>query len=340
MLTSTVRWLLGQVPLPVYRLVLQRRVLGLYYHVVSNEPLPHVRHLYPYKTPRMFEDDLLYLAHGYSLITYEHLAAHYRRAQRLAPRSAILTFDDGLAECYSEVRPLLLRHGVPCVFFVTTDYIDNRRMGYDHKASLCIESLGSLEGGALSNAVASVGGVFDKELSSGIELMAWVKSIAVSQPSTIDRLCRELRMDVDGYLAFRHPYLTSDEIRRLAADGFTIGAHSVSHRRLGSLTEQEVEEEIAGSCRMIAELTGQPQVPFAFPFSADGIPRELLRTIRSRHEHVGMFFGTAELRRDRGEIVNRICGDWPDGSDTRTSNLPRRLARAYVEELALRVRGA
>ena len=327
-----------KIPLSLHMAITKRDVLGFYYHVVSEEPLPHIRHLYSYKTARMFESDLEYLAANFNLITYEQLAAHFAGGQRLKPRSVILTFDDGLSECFSVARPLLLKYGVPCVFFITTDYIDNRRMVPVHKASLCIDRVLSLEGSALSGAMRSVRDVPGVQLSGRSDLVRWIRSTAAREPSVVDCLCRLLGVDVQGYLDARHPYMSSDEIRRLAADGFTIGAHSVSHRRFGSLTDVEMEEDIVASCRTIAALSGVHQVPFAFPFSADGVSREVLQEIRSKHDSVGLLFDTKGIRPDRDFVINRMRADMPENPDQKGSNLPQRLARAYLGDLVLRLR--
>jgi peptidoglycan/xylan/chitin deacetylase (PgdA/CDA1 family) len=326
------------VPLSVYRLVLRRDVLGLYYHAVSDQPLPHIRHLYSYKSARMFESDLAYLAGNFNLISYGQLATHQSGGQRLKPRSLILTLDDGLAEGYSVVRPLLLKHGIPCVFFVTTNYIDNHEMMADHMASLCIDRVASLACDALNDTVKSVRDAFGAELSNGTELIAWVKSTAAIEPATADSLCRLLGVDVRQYLETERPYLSSAEIESLARDGFTIGAHSTRHQLYGPLAESVVEDDIVASCDTIASLSGQSEVPFAFPTCADSVSRDLLLELRNKHKQVGLFFGTSGICADRDFVINRMCGDWRTNADGEKSNLSVRLVKGYVEELARRVR--
>jgi peptidoglycan/xylan/chitin deacetylase (PgdA/CDA1 family) len=327
-----------KIPLSVHMSITKRDVLGFYYHVVSDESLPHIRHLYPYKSARMFENDLIYLAENFNPITYEQLAAHYSGGRRLKPKSVILTFDDGLSECYSVVRPLLLKHGIPCVFFITIDYIGNHRMGLVHKASLCIDLVISLEDQALSDVVKSVNDALGKELNSRLDLIHWIRSVAVREQSTVDYLCQLLEIDVPRYLETQRPYMSSAEIQRLVGDGFTVGAHSVSHRRFGSMTDAEVEEDIVASCKAIASLSGESQVPFAFPFSADGVSRDMLQDLRKRHECVGLLFDTKGIRPDRDFIINRMRADAPENSDMGGSNLRRHLAMAYLGDLVLRLR--
>ncbi|MEI9983375.1 MAG: polysaccharide deacetylase family protein [Aliidongia sp.] len=59
----------------------------------------------------------------------------------------------------------------------------------------------------------------------------------------------------------------------MRSDGFTIGAHSRSHRWLQDLSRADAEEEIVESCRTVRDITGQTSVPFAFPYFGGGLDR-------------------------------------------------------------------
>ena len=154
-----------------------------------------------------------------------------------------------------------------------------------------------------------------------------MRSLAIHEHSAMDHLCRLLKIDVQRYLETQHPYMSSDEIKRLAMDGFTIGAHSVSHQKFDSLTDLEVEEDITASCKVVMSLSGKSEVPFAFPFSADGVSRDMLQEIRKRHKYVGLFFNANGIRLDRYFIISRMCGDWTQNSSQEKSNLPQLMVR-------------
>jgi peptidoglycan/xylan/chitin deacetylase (PgdA/CDA1 family) len=63
----------------------------------------------------------------------------------------------------------------------------------------------------------------------------------------------------------RRPLLTWDEIRQLAQSGFTIGAHSRTHRQLPTLTDSELESEIAGSRDDLMNRAALQVTHFAYP---------------------------------------------------------------------------
>ena len=61
--------------------------------------------------------------------------------------------------------------------------------------------------------------------------------------------------------------LSIDELRELAAHaGVTIGAHTLTHPRLSTLSDDEQRHEIVQSGQQLAELLGREVKSFAYPF--------------------------------------------------------------------------
>jgi peptidoglycan/xylan/chitin deacetylase (PgdA/CDA1 family) len=75
----------------------------------------------------------------------------------------------------------------------------------------------------------------------------------------------ELRAEVDANPA-ESATLTWDELRDLAGRGVEIGSHTVSHPRLTTLTDAELDRELAESKRLIEERTGRPCRFLAYPY--------------------------------------------------------------------------
>lgn len=325
------------VPLGLYRRLVPRPVVGLCYHVVSARPLPHVESLYRYKTPEQFESDLEFLARNFRVLSADEVERE-RESPKPGRPAAVITFDDGFAECHSVARPLLLKHGLPCTFFVVPGVLDNRRMFTFDRASVCLGVLEGMEPEARRSALAEVGERagrrFDDLEAFADWVTRWVRSMGEEDEATLDGVCGALGVDPGEYLRTRRPYLTTAEVRELAADGFTIGAHALRHVALGTLERpEEVARQVVGSCRAVAELVGTERVPFAFPFDADGVDRSLLEGLRERHPVVGLLYDTRRLRPDREFMVNRMIVDAPPALGRSGSNLPTYLRGAYWDEL-------
>ena len=64
------------------------------------------------------------------------------------------------------------------------------------------------------------------------------------------------------------PLLAADDLRSLAAQGYTVGSHTLTHRPLTDLAPAEAEAEIRGSRAALADLLGRPVEWFAYPYVA------------------------------------------------------------------------
>jgi peptidoglycan/xylan/chitin deacetylase (PgdA/CDA1 family) len=319
----------GQLNFSLLNRGVPRDVLVLMYHAVSDEPVRHLSRLYPIKSIREFAGDLRFLKERFYVPTWQEFLDQQGKKERTRRPAVLVTFDDGLSECFRCVRPLLLEYEVPCGFFVTKAFVDNRNMFYRHKVSLCIERLLGLAAHEERGMLCTLNAKFGLGEMDAKALAKWLLSLKGAEEGTIDRVCRLLAVDVGAELA-RRPYMTADEIRQLHADGFTIGGHSVSHRHLADLAEDEVESEIVESCRFVRELTGAERLPFAFPFTADGISRALLRRVADRYPWIPMMFGTNGVERDEPFLINRIAADQPPRRPWARSNLLATIKASYA----------
>ncbi len=340
-------------PVTLWRKLVPKTELGFCYHMVADYPLPHIKHYRGLDTAT-FESDLDYLRGRFEFITYEQLIQRRASRTRTRDNSVILTFDDGFAECASVVAPLLRRHGMSCVFFVITDLIDNRVIFRESAAALCIEALLQIPfeqveaitaelalgarlrptpGGAspttLPLEVADLGPDVDPRL---LPLLRWLLQLSASEERLVGGLLARLGVDSQSYLRNTQPYLTTQQIRQLHADGFVIGAHSCSHRRLQDLPRAEAEHEIVESCRIVRDITGQAAVPFAFPYFGGGLDRSWLARLRKQHEFIGLFFDTDGLREDEPFVVHRVFGE----RFSRERTLDAILRRAWARPSAWR----
>jgi peptidoglycan/xylan/chitin deacetylase (PgdA/CDA1 family) len=71
--------------------------------------------------------------------------------------------------------------------------------------------------------------------------------------------------DLVGSSLPKHLMMSSDEVRRLAESGMTIGAHTVTHPILRVLARERAYSEIRDSKCFLERLTGQPVTLFAYP---------------------------------------------------------------------------
>ena len=345
-------------PLALWRKLLPKTDLGICYHMVSDGPVRHLKH-YRFLDSDTFESDLDYLGSHFEFVTYEELA---RRRTSVIPKrrnSLILTFDDGFSECATVVAPLLRGRGLRCVFFVVTDLIDNQVLFRESAASLCIEAILQMPFDQVESILVECGlrallrpspsdslseptttlpfGLADLDRDFDprlLPLLRWLMQLPASEEPLLQSMLARLGIDSRDYLQKAQPYLTTQQLRKLHADGFTIGAHSCSHRRLQDLSRSDAEHEIVESCRIVRDLTGQLNVPFAFPYFGGGLDRAWLARLREQHDFIGLFFDTDGVREDEPSVVQRVFGE----RFSRDRTLDAILRRAWADPAAWRRR--
>jgi peptidoglycan/xylan/chitin deacetylase (PgdA/CDA1 family) len=317
---------LGILPLGVLQRLAPRTIVQLFYHVVSDKPLPHTRNLYPYRPLDHFEQDLKYIQEHYSPVSYDQLADPL--GLKTSKTALHLSFDDGFSECYTFVRPLLKKYAIPCTFFLATDFIDNHAMYYRNKVSLCIDRVAA---GNEQETWALFNQAFSLSLAGREDFLRWVKSL--TDEAVIDWVCSLLGVDYVSYLNDVSPYLTRDQIQTMTSEGFTMGAHSRKHHKLVRLSPEERADEIIESCRAVGVITGRASVPFSFPNSGDGVELRFLENLRAAHPEIGLVFDTKGLRPNNRTVLNRVWVEAPRWNPQGVTSLPSILTQAYREAL-------
>jgi peptidoglycan/xylan/chitin deacetylase (PgdA/CDA1 family) len=285
---------LAGVPPSLLTRVTRARLVIPYYHVVSDEDLWHVKHLYGYKSPKQFIQDLEFLLRYYSPIGLPDLLDHVKRGRSLPSPALLLTFDDGFREMHDVVAPILRAKGVSATFFVNSGFIDNVEFCYLNKASLLIEHIRRRNSGAANAALARL--LEHHQIRAG-DLESGIRAITYETRAVLDDLVTAADVDVAGYLADRQPYLTSAAIQTLIAHGFHIGAHSVDHPLYASLP---LDEQISQTVTSVTAIRSQFRLPygaFAFPHSDHGVSQEYFRRVAATGV-VDLSFGEAGLLGD------------------------------------------
>ena len=265
--------------------LLDRRIIFPFYHTVSDEYLPHLSHVYPYRNLAQFEADLETLLKVYQAVSIEDYMAGSYGSGRKAPM--VLSFDDGLTGCHQFIAPLLKEKGVPAIFFLNNDFIDNNGLFYRYLASLLIEHIGKDH--LLLNKAARYLDTSPEKVSKII------LTPGSSQASMMGELARELEFDEKAYLRDFPVYMTSGQIRDLLDWGFHLGAHGSDHSAFFEKDEDDIRKQVQQSMKDLLQRFQVHPACFAFPFSSDGIPERIIEQILDEGI-VRFLFGTAGLK--------------------------------------------
>jgi peptidoglycan/xylan/chitin deacetylase (PgdA/CDA1 family) len=279
-----------------------------FYHSVSSHELPHIRHLYTLRTPGEFEQDLDEFLRWYepvSLADYLKDAEEYgsRGVERKAglekrKPKMVLSFDDGLAECHAVVAPLLMKKGIPAVFFLNNDFIDNRDLFFRYKASILVDRVSSDE--RAMKRLAEYLGIPEAHIVKAI------MKVRYPQKPLLDNLAEEVEVDFIQYVRTQPVYMTTAQVSDLVQWGFELGAHSRDHAEFSLLEEGVMATRVSQSVKDIKKRFGIHTAYFSFPFTSDGIPKEVLDSILDERV-ADALFGTAGLKNTgHPRLIQRI----------------------------------
>jgi peptidoglycan/xylan/chitin deacetylase (PgdA/CDA1 family) len=252
-----------------------------FYHVVSDKQLPHILN-YPYRNRNDFEKELDFFLQYFKPVTLEELASGTCAGKKVFH----LTFDDGLRECADIIAPILLKKGIPATFFVNTAFAGNNELFHRYKASLILSKLRHKPNRTVEKILAGHLMKGDRILSAEFTDMHVLRDVALL-----------LKIDYEKYLRKKKPYLTWEQIKQIAASGFTVGAHSHTHPEFWKLQPGDQLREVKVSMEKVVEMVNPSIKAFSFPYTDSGVPARVLDTIR-KEGICDITFGTAGIKYD------------------------------------------
>jgi peptidoglycan/xylan/chitin deacetylase (PgdA/CDA1 family) len=245
----------------------ESRALILGYHRVADESGwdPYALSV----TPQYFTEQLEAVRKYATPISLRALTESLQRDD-LPPRSVAITLDDGYVDNLHHAKPLLLHHECPATVFVATGY-SGSKFWWDELAEMLQPSL---------------------QLPKQIRLIADDRRFERTLPHPADaKVRKDLVLAVYAFMrqlpddgrasAIAQLWdvvgrksnpespiraMTQSELCELAAGGFIdVGAHTVTHPFLSTLTETCQQKEIATSKAELEGLLGRPVTSFCFP---------------------------------------------------------------------------
>jgi peptidoglycan/xylan/chitin deacetylase (PgdA/CDA1 family) len=217
------------------------------------------------------------LTKRYQVITPEDFLRWSEEKLSLPPRSILLTCDDALRNTLTEMVPILEEFGVSCLFFVTG------ASGEETPSMLWYEELylmllGANEPISLSLPEAGIGACPIVRNERHAFWWTLVERLSQFDGELRRRFLNEIRGQLelseswrerfvqDSTLAARFLTLDVAGLRKLAAAGMTIGAHSLSHPILARASAELAWREISESRSVLENILGQTVWAFGYPF--------------------------------------------------------------------------
>jgi peptidoglycan/xylan/chitin deacetylase (PgdA/CDA1 family) len=287
--------ILASIPFDILYKVTKTSILIPYYHMVSDDEVLHIKHLYPHKNIKQFSDDLDFILKNFSPISLYDVLENFHIGKTLSSKTLHLTFDDGFREIHDIIAPILLKKGIPATFFISSGFIDNKLLCYQHKASILAEHIfkRNFEPKIHNN----IKKIFLEENLEFNDIKSGILSIQYRDKVMVDELATVMDIDFSDYLSKNKPYLTTEQIKRLIDSGFTIGAHSIDHPLYANLALEEQLHQTLESVTFIKDKFSLNYSVFAFPHSDNGVSKRYFSQIK-KSGLVDISFGTSGIIED------------------------------------------
>jgi len=288
--------------------LIDRPVVVLVYHRVNVLPADR-RQLAV--SPDNFRSHLHYLKQNFRIVSFEDDWSDLKE-----PAVAI-TFDDGYADNVLEALPIIEDIGVPATFFVSTgslgshnefcwDELERIILGdTDFSTHFHFKDNGHERSWPTATA--------EQRLTMYNDLLPVIQRLPFGRREAwLDQLRSWAGSGPEGREINRP--LSHDELRLLGQSHWaTVGAHTVNHAPLSSLSPEEQKYEIVTSRRYLEEFLQQKITVFSYPFG--------------RKDD----YTTASIEICKGEGFKRVAANFPGQAHRWTDSfqIPRQLVRNW-----------
>lgn len=239
------------------------RLTILIFHRVFDQPDP----LFPGEPDvALFEARVRWIAEWFTVLPLDEALARLR-AGTLPPRAAAITVDDGYADSYTRVFPVLQRHGLAAAFFVSSAFLDGGHMWNDR----LIESVRRTEAEWLETGLADVPAGPVRSVAEKRAFLARLIPAVKYLPPQARRDAVDRVVAASGVAPPVGPaMLDVEQVRALRAAGMSIGSHTHDHPLLAACSDAEAETEIATGKERLEAALGEPVRFFAYPNGKPG----------------------------------------------------------------------
>ena len=212
----------------------------------------------------MFEMKLQILSKYFNLLKVSE-AIELLKNDSLPSRAVCITFDDGYLDNHDTALPLLKKWAVPATFFVATGYLHGKNMWND--IVLDAFRLTSMAECDLSE----LGCELDIEKldlsSTQLRKQAAYAVLNVWKYKSIDERDDNAKklLNLLDVKSTKRLMMNEKEVRNLANEGMEIGAHTVNHPILRSITNEDSKLEIYESKQTLERIIEKRITSFAYP---------------------------------------------------------------------------
>ena len=237
------------------------------YHSVMEDPDQHADSLGGIiHSQSQFRAQMELLARDYHPISLDEVVKKLNAGESLPRRSVVITFDDGYTDNYEVAMPILNNFGIPAIFYVTVDCVENRKLPWPSRLRFAFRTT------KLPNWADTHGKAWDLSSPQSREKAFLFASDECCQLSGIAQ--EQFVANVESQLEARAPdewgslMMTYEQASGLVRNGHIVGSHTMTHPNMAHINEGDAETELAESKRRLEGELKMPVSHFSYPCPA------------------------------------------------------------------------
>jgi len=224
-----------------------------YHRIGDKNKTPYDRAIFSC-TQHAFEQQITLIKQHFTIINTVELTALIEQNKVQDGRFAVITFDDGYLDNYTEALPILKKHQVSAVFYLTTTFLNaNQLTWWDEIAYLLRKSHGkeyqlpnstlkhSLEKENIDQTIRII--MTDIKQSKTLSVLVALEDIRKEFPLAKNELLAE---NSQLFMDWEHA-------KELLRQGMEIGSHTLTHPILSQLDNEQHRTEIFDSKKILEE---------------------------------------------------------------------------------------
>ncbi|MDO4681337.1 MAG: polysaccharide deacetylase family protein [Lautropia sp.] len=292
------------------------RLLVLMYHRVIDDPRADPFQLGMCVQKHRFAEQLAWLKNNAHVLPLEDAVTRLLAGEPLPPRSVAITFDDGYRDNLTIAAPLLKQQAFPATIYVVTGQLEQgtafwwdqviAMMASTSKQTLDTQTLGLPE---LPPSLSLAPGQRRDSCILLLETL-WSHNDQRIQES-LSRLSVLLKPVACPWLKAER--MSPAEVQSLAAQGFSIGGHTISHVDPKHLNRDQLLHELTSSRLALQNLCQQSVDSFAYPGGRTSVWMPDLLNLAGFHHAVSTERGINQAPVNRYAIARVGMPDTPMG---------------------------
>lgn len=208
-----------------------------------------------------FEMHMRWIRRNTDVLSLDQLIDIICNKKEITKLSSLVTFDDGYIDNYTLAYPILKRYDIPAIFFVPTDQINSRTLGWWDIIAFLI-----------NNSTKPYFHHEDKKYTfdNKEQVIRDFQQIKKTTPESktkhlLNQLSETLEVDLPDTTIQSQELMSWQEIKEVSQNGITIGSHTHSHRVLSTIDEIEQETELTISKNILEKELGTAIRSIAYP---------------------------------------------------------------------------